>query len=83
MVNRVAAVARVDLYMASATRSDTSRRLIVYLTGVAIGFVLLGWFTMRRGQEAAQRQQQAAEAAAREAADSTPPPQGGASEAAP
>jgi type II secretory pathway pseudopilin PulG len=46
---------------------------MVYLTGVAIGFVLLGWFASRRGQEAAERQRQAAESAARSAANAGEP----------
>ena len=52
--------------------SSTRHRLIVYLMGVAIGCLLLGWFTMRRSNESAARewQRNAAEQqeAAREAA---------------
>ncbi len=41
--------------MRGPSKSPTSRRLIVYLTGIAIGFVLLGMFSARRSQEAAAR----------------------------
>lgn len=52
--------------MRGATKSGTGHRLMVYLSGVAIGFVILGIFSGRRAQEAAYREAAARESAARQ-----------------
>lgn len=46
--------------MRGPRQSPTSRRLVVYLSGVAIGFVLLGLFSARRSREALIREDEAA-----------------------
>lgn len=44
--------------LSPSSGSSTRHRLVIYLSGVAIGCLLLGWFTMRRSNEAAVREQQ-------------------------
>lgn len=55
--------------MRDASRSETMRRLMVYLSGVAIGLMLLGIFNARRTRELQTRQAEQAQRAAEQAAE--------------
>ncbi|MCA9287757.1 MAG: hypothetical protein KDA05_04180 [Phycisphaerales bacterium] len=67
--------------------SSTRHRLVVYLMGVAIGCLLLGWFTLRRSNEAAMREWQRSAGeqgeAGGQAGAADPPAGAGASDATP